>query len=255
MHYNFRYNSETNGGSPIGYAWFEAMHTRLDIVVCNCSEADAKDSCDDIYKLIQNLSFRLNRHDPESEVSKLNREARYAFVSVSRELFEVIEAAVIANHETGGLFDIAIHSLNGKTSGADVIELVKDYQAVRFSDPDTQIDLGGIAKGYAVDQIKKLLLSRKISDFMISFGNSSVAANGNQPSQKGWKVSLQDGSRVFNLQNECLSVSGNSERNPQHILHPLRGVFVGGNKQYAVVTTTATEGEIFATVACLRDEE
>ncbi|MDO9633726.1 MAG: hypothetical protein Q7J05_01615 [Paludibacter sp.] len=80
---------------------------------------------DDIYELIQNLSFRLNRHNPESEVSKLDREARYAFVPVSRELF-----------------DVAFHSLNGKTSGADSIELVKDYHAVRFSDPDIQIDRG-----------------------------------------------------------------------------------------------------------------
>jgi len=253
MRYNFRYNIEAETACSVGYAWFEAMHTRLDIVICNRSEADVKQACDQIYELVQDLSFRLNRHNPESEVSKLNREARFSFVPVSKELSELIEMAILANHETGGLFDIAIHSLNGKTSGANAIELVKDYHAVRFSDSDTQIDLGGIAKGYAVDQIKKLLLSRKVSDFMISFGNSSVAAHGNQPSQKGWKISLQDGSRVFNLQNECLSVSGNSELNPQHIVHPLKGIFVGGSKQYAVVTNTATEGDILSTLACLKE--
>ena len=253
MRYNFRFSENTASGNPIGYAWFEAMHTRMDIVICNCTESEMRNACDEIYELMQDWSVRFNRHNPESEVSKLNTDARFAFVSVSQELFELIEAAVVAARETFGLFDIAVHSLNGKTSGAASIELLKAYHSIRYADSDTQIDLGGIAKGYAVDKIKQVLLERKMNDFLISLGNSSVAAHGNQPSKEGWEVALRDGSRVFKLKNECLSVSGNSEQNPQHIVHPFKGVSVGGDRQFAVVTKTAMEGDVLSTLACLKE--
>lgn len=249
--FNLKYKENTNNQS-IGYIWFEAMFTRVDIVICNVSEMAMRELGALVLEMIQMLERKMNRFDANSELSDVNKRAAQAFVRVSTELFDVIDYAVKAYRRTEGLFDITVHSFRNCRAGVEAIELSEADSSVHFSHPDIQIDLGGIAKGYTVDCVSKLLHEKGIADFLISFGNSSIAAYGNQPTKKGWTVALQDGSRSFNLSNQCLSVSGNSIRNPEHIIHPQTGDFVKGNTLHAIVTSTAIEGEVLSTVACIR---
>jgi|KBSMisStaDraftv2_1062788.scaffolds.fasta_scaffold47642_1 thiamine biosynthesis lipoprotein len=88
----------------------------------------------------------MNRHDPLSEVSRLNREAARRKVRVHRWTQRVLRAAQLFAQDSEGAFDI---TLGAEASWRD-IEL--DTQGcVRFHRPLT-IDLGGIAKGFAVDR-------------------------------------------------------------------------------------------------------
>ncbi len=93
----------------------------------------------------------MNRHDPLSEVSRLNREAARRKVRVHRWTQSVLRAAQRFAEDSKGAFDI---TLGAEASWRD-IEL--DAQGrVRFHRPLT-IDLGGIAKGFAVDQAVEMM--------------------------------------------------------------------------------------------------
>lgn len=250
--FNLKYKKSINNGQSVGYIWFEAMFTRLDIIVCNVSEVELQELGCLIQDKVHDLDNKMNRFDVRSEIAGVNNKAAQESVKISTELFDVIDYAIKAHEKTDGLFDITVHSLSGCKTGIRNIELSEVDNSIRFLNQNIRIDLGGIAKGYTVDCITKLLQEKGIVDFLISFGNSSIAAYGNQPSKNGWFVALQDGSKSFNLYNECLSISGNSIRNPEHIIHPKTGDYVTGNIQQAVVTYTAIEGEVLATIACIK---
>jgi FAD:protein FMN transferase len=93
----------------------------------------------------------MNRHDPHSDVSRLNREATRSGVAVHRSTLAVLRAAEQFAGESDGAFDITIGSPG---SWRDV--LIDENDRVRFRRPLT-IDLGGIAKGFAVDRAVEAL--------------------------------------------------------------------------------------------------
>jgi hypothetical protein len=98
---------------------------------------------------------------------------------------------------------------------------------VPFRNEVVQVDFGGFGKGYALERIRKLLLSHGILNAFISFGESSVLALGNHPHGTGWKAGVNHqmitGNSLFSfdLQNESLSTSGMGQ-----ILYPFRGITV-----------------------------
>jgi thiamine biosynthesis lipoprotein len=88
----------------------------------------------------------MNRHDPASEVSRLNRDAAVRRVAVNRWTQTVLRAAQEFAEESGGAFDITVGS---DGNWRDVV--IDNAGGVHFRRPVT-IDLGGIAKGFAVDR-------------------------------------------------------------------------------------------------------
>jgi len=232
----------------IYYAWFDAMHTRIDIILCDLSEEKSNEYCELIYSEIARISSIVNRFDPESELSHLNKEGSKQFVKVSKDLFCLIEYAIASFTRTNGSFDITIQSENNYTEGVKGIELIGKYSSIRYLHPDIKIDLGGIAKGYILDKAVDLLTKFGVNCFLLNFGNSSIAAFGNQPNGDGWKVALNEGGNTHWLHNEFLTVSGNSTSERKHIIDPHTHRFVEGKKESAVTTTSGVEGEVLSTV-------
>ncbi len=113
------------------------------------------------------------------------------------------------------------------SSGMKQVILDRDKMTIRFRNEVVQVDFGGFGKGYALERIRKLLLSHGILNAFISFGESSVLALGNHPHGVGWKAGVNHqmitGNSLFSfdLQNESLSTSGMGQ-----ILHPVRGIRV-----------------------------
>ena len=113
------------------------------------------------------------------------------------------------------------------SSGMKQVILDRDKMTIHFRNEVVQVDFGGFGKGYALERIRKLLLSHGILNAFISFGESSVLALGNHPHGTGWKAGVNHqmitGNSLFSfdLQNESLSTSGMGQ-----ILHPVRGIRV-----------------------------
>jgi len=231
----------------IFYAWFEAMHTRIDIVLCNLSKEKSITLGDYIYDEIERISSIVNRFDVNSELSNLNNFAYSHSVEVSDNLFFVIKYALESHSRTNGYFDITVHSFDKFKAGVNEIELDEINKSIRFAHPDVQIDLGGIAKGYVLDLVVSELKNQGVENFLLNFGNSSIAAFGNHPYGIGWKVALVEGGESYLLHNEFLTVSGNHSDERKHILNPFTLQFVEGKMELAVVTASGIEGEVLST--------
>jgi thiamine biosynthesis lipoprotein len=97
------------------------------------------------FLVVAEVQRLMSRHDPASEVSRLNREARHRKVLMHRWTRFVLEAAERFAEESGGAFDI--------TRGPDASwrDVVIDRRGWVHFRRDLTIDLGGIAKGFAVD--------------------------------------------------------------------------------------------------------
>jgi len=193
----------------------------------------------EVFELIDQLDQEMSNYKPESELSAINRDAAQHEVMVSPRLFGLIQYSLRSSEESGGDFDISVGPLmklwgffrgQGRLPSAQEIAAVRKrigYQhvhldaarrTIRFDASGMELDLGGIAKGYAVDQAAELMRSNGVTAALISSGTSSIYALGSPPGEHGWKVTVRDpfhedkAADVFRLQNFALSTSGNYEK-------------------------------------------
>jgi thiamine biosynthesis lipoprotein len=138
---------------------------------------------DHAFAAIDRVHQLMSFHDPESDVSRLNREAHRQPVEIDRQTWTVLARAREISEASEGAFDVTVaprlvqwgylpESILPlpalKPNGYRAIELLAKYY-VRFCEP-TMIDLGGIAKGYAVD-VACLALDRfGVYDYVVNAG-------------------------------------------------------------------------------------
>jgi thiamine biosynthesis lipoprotein len=140
-------------------------------------------------------------HDPASDVSRLNRDAARAPVPVAPWTWQVIAAAVDLERRSHGAFDVAVAPLlqqagllpptgaggaPGAAAPAEAIELLAGHR-IRFGAAGTRIDLGGIAKGFAVDRALAALRAHGASAALVNAGGD-LAAFG----PRAWPVHIRD---------------------------------------------------------------
>src|ERR1700682_5887672 len=147
------------------------------------SELDA--AIDAAFEAVARVHRLMSFHEPDSDVSRLNRETSLPPVKVHAWTFQVLQVAVEMHRQTKGIFDVAIAPalqtmgllprLEGDAAivtearSFDAIELLPE-NLVRFRYPDVRIDLGGIAKGFAVDRALAALRGFDISSGMVNAG-------------------------------------------------------------------------------------
>ncbi len=141
------------------------LGTRVDIKVGGLTEIDAQQTIDAGFAIVANIHGLMSFHEAASDVSTLNRDASREAVTVNPHTYEVIRCALAIAAASGGVFDITVAAelvgwgflpspegapaADPQASWRD-IELM-DESRIRFQRP-LWIDLGGIAKGYAVDR-------------------------------------------------------------------------------------------------------
>jgi len=122
------------------------------------------------------------------------------------------------------------------------------------------LDLGGIAKGYAVDRVVSLLKEYQIERALVSAGGSTLFALGTPPREKAWRVKIRDpvsprdpnkSALTVRLKNQSLSVAGSYEQSftiegvtYSHIMNPRTGRPIDGLLSVAVVTESGLEGDV-----------
>jgi thiamine biosynthesis lipoprotein len=157
------------------------------------SELDA--AIDAGFEVVARVHRLMSFHERGSDVSRLNREAALRFVKVDAWTFQVLQTAIELHRQTKGIFDITVApalqamgllpGLEGdeavvtKARSFDAIELLPE-NIVRFRHPDVRIDLGGIAKGFAVDRALEALRGFNVKNGMVNAGGD-LAAFGPNP--------------------------------------------------------------------------
>lgn len=226
---------------------------------------------------VDRIDRLMSHYKPESPLSQLNRDASRGEVVVDPELFAFLERSIRYSEQTDGAFDITVGPLMKawgffrgeghlpdrsqlaaarRVVGAKHVILNHNLHTIRFDADGVELDLGGIAKGYAVDRVVGVLKSHAVTAALVSSGGSTVYALGAPPNRPGWAVDIQDpiaASKVaytVTLKDRSLSVAGSSEKSFEvggvrysHIMDPRTGNPVQGMLSVAVLAETGTAGD------------
>ena len=161
------------------------LGTFVEITVTGGSAAAMHTAVDEAFDAVATVHRLMSFHDAASDVSRLNRRAVTAAIRVHPWTYEVLQAAGDLHRRSHGVFDVtiaptlqALGLLPGEhddlpspaPSGAGAaIELLSDFH-VRFAHPGVRIDLGGIAKGFAVDRAVEVLRRAAMESGLVNAG-------------------------------------------------------------------------------------
>jgi FAD:protein FMN transferase len=179
------------------------LGTFVEVAAAGAGAPDMEAAVEAAFAAIGTVHRLMSFHDEASDVSCLNRGAFDAAIQVHPWTFQVLETALDLSRRSNGMFDIRVAPALQKlgllpyhggdlpedaplTSGHGEIALLAG-QRVRFHDRTTRIDLGGIAKGFAVDRAIDVLRAYGMPSGFVNAGGD-LAAFG----QRGLVVTVRD---------------------------------------------------------------
>lgn len=188
------------------------MGTVADLAVVHQDRARASEAIDAAIAKLQQVERWMTRFDDTSDVGRANRAAATDATIVSPATATVVTAALIWADVSGGAFDPclartieawdvarrsdppapdAFARLAGRRLYCALdVDTWRDQPALRFSDPDVGLDLGGIAKGYGVDRAVTALREHGISDAIVNVGGDLYAI-GSAADGDPWRVGVR----------------------------------------------------------------
>lgn len=246
------------------------MGTRMTVEVWADSRVQGEQAIDAVLNEMRRLDEAMSTYKPASEVSRVNAQAARQPVKISKELFDLLVQAVEFSRITHGAFDITYASvgfmydfrqhekpseqqIKSALPAVNYRHLLLDarQQTIRFSQPGVRIDLGGIAKGYAVDRGIALLQARGISHASVTAGGDSRIIG--DRFGKPWVVGIRhpdDAGKVIAripLVDTAFSTSGDYERyfdengvRYHHIIDPRTGHSASKVRSATIIAATAT---------------
>jgi thiamine biosynthesis lipoprotein len=199
-----------------------AMATVFEIRCVHADPAYAGQAAQEAFRLVDRLEQEQSRFVANSDVSRINHLSVGQATRVSPSTMECLEIARRMYERTGGAFDISVGT------GLDGLDFVSEDFTVLARTGGVVLDLGGIAKGYAVDRVAELLEEWEVSQALIHGGWSSVLALDPPPEGDGWPLTLSapepGEQRVLariSARQKAMSASGTRKRD--HILDPRTG--------------------------------
>ena len=267
--------------SPVHRFPHDAMGSIFEILIPGESADYARHAATAAFEELDRLYRELNRFTAASDVSRANTLGAGESVRVGLATFECLAAAAKAWAETGGAFDVTIGRLFAlwtprdgaephpsdaalaearRCTGMGLLELVEEDFSVGVKCDGVQIDLGGIGKGYAVDQMAAVLREWSVATALMHGGHSSVLALGSPPGKPGWAMRLPDPKNEaeslgnVHLQDRALSGSG-IRPNYKHIIDPRTGRPAAGTDSTWVLAKSGTVSDALSTAFLVMSPE
>ncbi len=215
-----------------------------------------------VFDEIKRVEDLLSKYKPSSEVSRLNTAGS---IRAGADLYRIVKISIGVTHETEGAFDITVAPLVdlwGFTTkryalpapeavirtlpliGADKISLNPSENMIQFNVTGMKIDLGGIAKGYALDCAIQALRDHGIKDCLINLGGqvSAIGFKSAAPAinpfglirPQPWRVALKNPRTKgldadIEIRDQSISTSGDYEQ-----------FFITGGKRYSHIIDPRT---------------
>ena len=226
---------------------------------------------------VDRIDRLMSHYRDDSPLSAVNKGAARAPVAVDAELFDFIETALAYGRDSGGAFDVTVGPLmkawgffrgEGRfptpselerarsITGLHHVRMDRGNRTIRFDREGVEIDLGGIAKGYAVDRAVGILRRERLDAALVSACGSTIFGLGTPPHGTSWTVEIEDplDSRrialTAALTNRAVSISGASEKwfehegvRHSHIMDPRTGRPVRDVLAVIVEAPTGTAGD------------
>lgn len=253
------------------------MGTEVRVQLWTDDEAAGNAAIAAVLEEFRRIDRLMSPYRESSELALLNREASHRAVKVSPELFGLLQKSLKFSRLTEGAFDITFASVGHQYDyrkgiapsdnklAADLpkinyrhIQLDPVQGTVFFKQAGVRIDLGGIAKGYAVDRGIALLQQRRIDKALVSAGGDSriLGDRGGRP----WNIGIRaprdrrSVAAVLPLTNAAISTSGDYERyfeadgvRYHHIISPATGRSARKLQSVTIIGPDATRTDALST--------
>jgi thiamine biosynthesis lipoprotein len=226
-----------------------------------------------VIEQMHHVDRTMSPHKPESELSRVNRDAGRLAVPLSAEMFGLLQRALEFSRLSDGAFDITFASAGHlydyrehrrpdaatlaqarAAIGYQGLLLDPQSQTVRFARPGMRIDLGGFAKGYAVDRGAAILRSRGVRHAIVTAGGDSRVVGDRRG--RPWTIGVRDPRRpgelaaVLPLADVAISTSGDYERffeedgvRYHHVLDPRTGASAAGIHSVTIIAADGLTSE------------
>jgi len=255
------------------------MGISFDVSVYAPDEKVANETVEAAFSRVRALNAILSDYEPDSELNRLCRTSgTHQRVKVSSELWDVLKRSEFYSKQTDGAFDVTIGPLvrlwrkARKTKvlptqqeiaaaqqrvGFQKLKFYDDIQSVELTVADMQLDLGGIAVGWACDDIRKLFLKNSLSRYMID-ASGDILVGDPPPGAVGWKIGVapltdaEDAapSRYLFLQNAAVSTAGDTFQHVEfggirysHIVDPKTGLGLTDRSTVVVIAKDCTTAD------------
>jgi len=266
-----------------GAGWYRREEAIMGTAISVELHADSREQADAataaVMAEMRRIDAAMSPHKPDSELSRINAGAAVAPVVPSAEMFALLERALAFSRLSDGAFDItyagAGHLYDYRAGHAPDdaalaaarplvdwrhLQLDAAARSVRFARQGVRIDLGGFAKGHAVDTSIAILKGLGIAHAMVAAGGDShvLGDRGGRP----WTIAIRDPRRedevvaVLPLEDVSISTSGDYERfferdgeRFHHLLDPRTGKSPHGVHSVTIVADDGLTSEAFSKVA------
>jgi len=262
-----------------------SMGTTFRVVLFAPDQAAATAAAQAAFDRIDQLDTMFTDYDDNSELMKLCAKAGGEPVKVSEELFDILSKCVEANQRTRGGFDCTVGPVvrlwrqarkDGvppdaaalakakELVGTDKMVLNAKEHTVQLLKAGMKLDLGGIGKGYAVDQALNVLKKKGFPIALVA-GGGDIGMNDPPPEKEGWTVEIlpldktkTQPTRLL-LKHAGVSTSGDEEqyletkngKRYSHIVDPKTGQALEGRSSVTVVAPNCTTSDGLSKVTVL----
>ncbi len=225
------------------------MATSFECLIAGEEAEYARQAAAEVFRLVDRIEGELSRFRESSDVSAINRLTPGVPLRVGVHTFACLHTADFVCLGTAGAFDVTAGALmtcwrdaegNARVPaeaeieaararvGMDGLRLDEAGMTVTVTRPGLQVDLGGVGKGYALDQAAALLREWGVTRVLLNAGESTVLAMEAPEGKQGWPVGI-GGSRAASrevetllLRDRALSGSGGDVKGA-HIMDPRTG--------------------------------
>ncbi len=185
------------------------MGTSVEITISQVGPKNAEEAMEAAFQEIGRVNRLMSHYRPDSEVSRITHHAGQKEVRVSPETREVIERVLYFSRTSGGAFDITIgpvfrlwnfregkipdpEKLRDQLKRVDYrkIKVDRSRSTVYLDDPRMELDLGAIAKGYAIDRACGVLQKRGVQNFLVNAGGD-LKVGGEKGKGLPWTIGIQ----------------------------------------------------------------
>lgn len=245
---------------------------------------------DRAFERIKEIEQLMSTSIRTSDVSRINEAAGIGWVEINQDTLGVIQRGLYYGSLSQGLFDITVGPLvrlwgigtdHPRVPSAGELEKAigfVDYRGVRIDEKSRKVmldregmmlDLGGIAKGYAADQVKEVMLAEGIKHAVINLGGN-VLTLGNRYDGRNWNIGIQDpyaptGSPMglIRVKDKTVVTSGDYERyfekdgrRYHHILNPGTGYpEINQLKSVTIIADKSFDADALSTTVFLMGRE
>ena len=237
---------------------------------------------------VKQLNSMLSDYQSDSELMQLCHKAGTGPVKVSQELVDILSESEVWSKRSDGQFDASIgplvhlwrrarrtrelptaKAINEARALVDYRNILIDKakQEITLTKPNMRLDLGGIAKGYAADEVQKVLKQHGITSACVAAGGDLSVSN-RPPGSEGWVISLAPLEKTgavttsIILENQAVSTAGDMEQYVEiagvrysHIVDPKTGLGLVGRMSCTVVASRGTDSDGADTTICLMGRE